>query len=223
MKIRVWDLPTRLFHWALVICLIGSVVSVYLGGNAVEWHFRFGYGALALVVFRIVWGFAGSRYARFSSFPPDPRAVLRYLRGQHVAGPGHNPLGAFSVYALLASLLFQASTGLFANDSIMWDGPLRNLVSNDTSDLLTRLHKLNRWLLLVLIATHLGAITYYTRVRKERLIGPMVSGDKEVIGSAGAKVTEAGDGAAVRARALLILAAVAAAVWALVTKVAAPV
>jgi len=179
IKIRVWDLPTRIFHWVLVLCVIGSIVTVNLGGNWMQWHFRFGYAILVLLFFRITWGFTGSRYARFNSFPASPRAALAYVRKQSHASAGHNPLGAFSVYLLLLVLLFQVVTGLFANDAIMWDGPLRHWVSNNTSDWFTTLHKANRFLLLALITLHLLAIACYTWVKKQALVKAMWTGDKE--------------------------------------------
>lgn len=227
---RVWDLPTRLFHWALAACLAGSLVSINLGGNAVGWHFRFGYAILALLLFRVAWGFVGPRYARFSSFPPSPAAALRYLRGETSEGPGHSPLAAFSVYALLLALAVQAGTGLFANDAIMWDGPLKNLVSNATSDTLTRLHKLNRFVVIGLVLLHLAAIAFYTFVKRRRLVAAMITGDAAVAPPPGDADTPARgatseapqafeparDDARVRLKALVVLAASSAAVWALV-------
>jgi len=213
--VRIWDLPTRLFHWALAICVVGSVVSVNLGGNAVGWHFRFGYAILALLVFRLLWGFAGPRYARFASFPPNPAAALRHLRGAGGERAGHGALGALSVYAMFAALAFQVATGLFANDAIMWDGPLKALVSNATSDLLTRLHKYNRFLVIGLIAVHLGAIAYYAIARRRNLVTPMIAGDAPVTLPGVAGAAPARDDAPMRLRALALLAASAAAVWGL--------
>jgi cytochrome b len=243
-KIRVWDLPTRLFHWALAICLAGSLISVNLGGNAVGWHFRFGYAILALLLFRVAWGFVGPRYSRFASFPPSPAAALRHLRGEGVDRPGHSPLAALSVYALLLALAIQAGTGLFANDAIMWDGPLKNLVTNATSDALTRLHKLNRFVVIGLVLLHLAAIAFYTFVKRRRLVAAMITGDAAVRPRSGAAATRdpggacdsegardsgkprghraghaaepARDDARVRLKALSLLAASAAAVWSLV-------
>jgi cytochrome b len=180
IRTRVWDLPTRVFHWLLVACIVGSIVSVSIGGNATGWHFRFGYAIFALVLFRILWGFVGPRYARFSSFPPSPSAAIAYLRGNAPPRAGHNPLGAFSVYALLVALCVQVATGLFANDDIMWEGPLRNMVSNATSDLLTRAHRLNRFIVFALIIAHLGAIAYYALVKKEGLVKAMIDGDRDL-------------------------------------------
>lgn len=214
---RIWDLPTRLFHWALAACVIGALVSINLGGNAVAWHFRFGYAILALLLFRLMWGFAGPRYARFSSFPPNPVAAWRYLRGQdpHAGAAGHSPLGALSVFALLLALAVQVGTGLFANDAIMWDGPLKPLVSNATSDLLTRVHKLIRFVVIGLVLLHLAAIAFYAIVRRRNLVKPMITGDAMVPLPAAA-APPARDNLAVRLRATLLLALSAATVYGLV-------
>lgn len=180
-KIYVWDLPLRIFHWALVFCVVACIVSANIGGNGFAWHFRFGYCVIALLVFRIFWGFAGGTYARFSNFPPSPARALSYLKNPegHADAHGHNPLGAFSVYGMLLVLCIQVGTGLFSNDAIMWDGPLKNYVSNDTSDLLTSVHKINRIILIALIALHLGAIAFYARVKKQKLVQAMISGYKD--------------------------------------------
>lgn len=220
-RIRVWDLPTRLFHWLLVACIVGSLVSVNLGGNAVGWHFRFGYAILTLLLFRLLWGFVGPRYARFASFPPSPAAAIAWMRGARAAWPGHNPVGAFSVYAMLAALALQAVTGLFATDDIMWDGPLKAQVSNATSALLTRVHKVNRFVVLALIALHLVAIAWYGSVRKEPLVRAMIDGDKAVATVAGEPSPEpAADGARERVLALALLGLSAVAVWAIVKRLA---
>lgn len=213
---RVWDLPTRAFHWALAACIVGSIVTASIGGNAIGWHFRFGYAILALVLFRLVWGFAGPRYARFSSFPPSPAAALAYLRGRSGPGAGHNPLGAFSVYALLLALAVQVGTGLFANDDIMWEGPLRPLVSNAASEWLTRAHRINRLVVIGLIALHLAAVAFYAFVKKERLVRAMIDGDRDV--DAALSPPPAEDGARVRARALALFACCALVAWLVVTQ-----
>lgn len=219
-RVRIWDLPTRLFHWALVICLIGSLISVSLGGNAVEWHFRFGYGILTLLLWRVLWGFLGPRYARFSHFLGSPALLLARLRGKKPApAAGHNPWGALSVYVMLKLLFLQVLTGLFANDSILWDGPLRPLVSGETSDLITTLHRLNRWLLLGFIGLHLCAITWYQTRRRARLVQAMVTGDHEFVTNQELPAP-ARDNAAVRWSALGLLIVSAAAVTWLVTRAA---
>jgi cytochrome b len=215
VRTRVWDLPTRLFHWSLVACVAGSLIAVNAGGNAIGWHFRFGYAILTLLLFRLAWGFIGPRHARFSHFPPDPAAAWRYLRGESSHVAGHNPLGALSVYALLLSLAFQVGTGLFSSDSIMWDGPLRHLVSGETSDRLTGLHQLNRLLLIGLIVLHLGAVAWYALLRREPLVKAMITGDREVDRTVAARAATE-DGPRERLLALAVLVASAAGVWALV-------
>ncbi|HRO61756.1 MAG TPA: cytochrome b/b6 domain-containing protein [Burkholderiaceae bacterium] len=214
--VRVWDLPTRLFHWALLACVIGSLVSINIGGNAVGWHFRFGYAILTLLLFRVAWGFVGPRHARFSSFPPNPAAAWRYLRRREPHLVGHSPLGALSVYALLLALTVQVVTGLFANDAIMWDGPLRSLVSNSTSDQLTAVHQFNRLVVIGLVLLHVAAIAYYRFVRREALVGPMLTGDREIPGAT--EDDSAGDAARERLLGLVLFVASAAIVWAVVTK-----
>jgi hypothetical protein len=107
-RIRLWDLPTRLFHWLLVILVLASFISGKIGGNAMDWHGKFGLAILGLLTFRLVWGIVGSTYARFASFFPTPASVLAYLRGQW-RGVGHNPLGALSVFGLLVLLAFQVA------------------------------------------------------------------------------------------------------------------
>ena len=215
IQIRIWDLPTRLFHWALVACMVGSLVSVNLGGNAMGWHFRFGYAILALLLFRLIWGFVGPRHARFADFPPNPAAAWRYLKGKHEHVAGHSPLGALSVYAMLLSLAVQAGTGLFANDAIMWDGPLRNLVTNETSDRLTAIHQVNRIVLIGLVLLHLLAIAWYALGRRQRLVPRMITGSDQFPTHLAARA-ETRDGPRERLRALIVLAASAGLVWAIV-------
>lgn len=193
-KIRVWDIPVRVFHWSLVICIIGLFITAQLGGNWMEWHKKLGFVVLGLVSFRIVWGFVGSYHARFANFVRGPQTVIGYFKGllkneaPHFLG--HNPMGALSVVALLASLLFQAVTGLFANDDILLEGPYAGAVSKATSDFLTKLHKLNSNLLWILIAIHLAAIAYYYFKKKENLVKPMLTGDKDSNPSIGGHLDE---------------------------------
>jgi cytochrome b len=181
--VRIWDLPTRVFHWVLAASVVASVVSAKIGGNAMAWHFRLGYLAMALLAFRLLWGVVGGRWSRFAAFAYGPAAVLRFLRGQ--AGPhdrfevGHNPLGALSVFALLALLIAQVATGLVADDEIANVGPLNRFVSGATASLATGWH--HRWgqgLLLALLGLHVAAILWYRFGKGVDLIGPMVGGDK---------------------------------------------
>ena len=177
--IRLWDLPTRLFHWLLTAAVVAAFITGLEGGNWMVWHGRLGILIIGLLTFRIVWGLVGSTYARFSQFVPGPGRLLRYLRGQW-QGLGHNPLGALSVLTLLGLLLFQTISGLFANDDIAFNGPLQDLVSKGTSDWLTGLHRQVVWFLVALVCLHVIAVVFHTRVHKNDLITPMISGIKPV-------------------------------------------
>lgn len=216
-RIRVWDLPTRLFHWALVACVIGSVISAKLGGNAMVWHLRLGYAVLALLAFRLLWGVLGGRWSRFASFVYGPAALWRYLRGRPIAGDhfevGHNPLGAVSVLAMLAWLLLQVGSGLIADDEIAITGPLVRFVSGELSLRWTAYHaSYGQWGLYLLVGLHLAAIVYYRAVKKKDLVTPMFSGNKCLP----AAVPAARDSLATRALAALLLLACAAAVYGVV-------
>lgn len=212
---RIWDLPTRLFHWLLATSVVGSIVSANIGGNAMEWHFRFGYVACALVAFRLVWGLVGGRWSRFASFVYAPSTVVRYLRGR--ARPdehldvGHNPLGSLSVFALLGFLALQVATGLVADDEIASIGPLNRFVSGEWASQATGWHKdIGSTVLIALTVLHVAAIVYYRVRKRQDLVGPMVHGDK----SLPATVPASKDTALTRAAGLLLLAACAAGtVW----------
>ena len=180
--IRVWDLPVRLFHWLLVLLIIVMFVTGKLGGNWLEWHKRAGFFVLGLVIFRIIWGFAGSHHARFVNFLRGPQIVIAYLKSathknsaHHV---GHNPLGALSIVTMLGVLLLQAVMGLFANDDLMLEGPYAHLVSKAVSDQMTTLHKLNSTVILVLIGVHLAAVAIAFFYKKENLVKAMITGNK---------------------------------------------
>ncbi|CAH1746497.1 Cytochrome B [Thauera humireducens] len=177
--IKVWDLPTRIFHWLLAILVVAAFVTGWLGGNLIEWHGRAGIAITGLLAFRLVWGFIGSTYARFADFVPGPAHIWAHIRGEW-NGLGHNPFGALSVLALLGILIFQAVSGLVSNDDIAFEGPLYALVSKDTSDWLSSLHRLNFWVIIALVAAHVGAILYYLHAKKDNLVKPMIVGTKEV-------------------------------------------
>ncbi len=176
--VLIWDWPLRACHWLLVLCVSGSWATHYAGLEWFAWHRWFGYTALVLVAFRIAWGFVGPRHARFESFVRGPRGILRYLRGNERALPGHNPLGALSVLAFLAVLLLQAGTGLFANDEIANAGPLFGWVAQETSNRLTAVHATTSKVLLGLIALHLAAVAWHDLVRGRRLVRSMLNGRK---------------------------------------------
>jgi cytochrome b len=173
----VWDLPVRLFHWLLLCAVSGALITVKLGGTWMVWHERFGMTVLGLISFRLVWGVLGTRHARFSTFLAGPGTIIRYLRGNW-QGLGHNPLGAWSVVAMLAVLGFQAVSGLFAFDDIAFGGPLRRAVSSEWSSRITGWHSSAEWLILGLIGLHIAAVFFYVLVRRDNLIKPMISGRK---------------------------------------------
>jgi cytochrome b len=147
VEIKVWDMPVRIFHWALAVLLVFQVVSGKIGGSMMPWHVYSGYAVLVLVIFRILWGFAGSTHARFASFLAGPAATLRFavrlFSREAVPQVGHNPLGGWMVVALIASLAVQTITGLFANDGVATQGPLAALVSLEASNDLSLVHRLS--------------------------------------------------------------------------------
>jgi cytochrome b len=208
-RIRIWDLPTRTFHWALVVCVTGLIVTGKVGGEWLAWHFRLGFTVFALLLFRLVWGFIGGRWSRFSSFLYAPGTVLRYLRGQGDAlhEMGHSPLGAGSVFMMLLVLAAQVGSGLFADDEIATTGPLARFVSTGTSLLLTSYHRhVGQWVILALVALHIGAIAYYRLAKGRNLVGPMIHGDK-LMANAGlaAPTLASSDGTSSRVMALILL------------------
>lgn len=205
--VRIWDLPTRLFHWLLAVSVIGLIVTAKVGGDAMNWHFRLGYVVFALLLFRLVWGFVGGRWSRFASFFPTPTRLGRYLRGR--ARPedhaGHNPLGAFSVLAMLLVLAAQVGTGLFSDDDIAFAGPLTGLVAGSTVRAASSYHKdVGQLLVIGLVVLHLLAIAFYFFAKRKNLVRPMVTGDKTRAEVGG--VTAATDGFRRRALALVLIA-----------------
>lgn len=184
VTIRVWDTPVRLFHWLLVALVAVSVSTGYLGGNLMRWHVWSGCAILGLLIFRLLWGFAGSTTARFAHFVRGPSAALGYARGLLARAPshtaGHNPLGGWMVVLLLASAALQAGTGLFSNDDIATEGPLYDKVSKATSDTISALHQANAVVLLALIGLHVAAVLYYLWYKRENLLRPMVTGLKRM-------------------------------------------
>ena len=181
-KIRVWDLPTRVFHWVLVCCILGLVITGSVGGNAMVWHFRIGLAVLALLLFRLVWGWLGGRWSRFAAFVYSPRSIINYLKGdgkpEHSVG--HTPAGAGSVFALLVILFAQVGSGLISDDEIASAGPLVRFVSAATSNVATNYHtNIGKWIILTLVVLHVAAILFYLW-RKQNLIKPMLNGDKQL-------------------------------------------
>jgi cytochrome b len=175
----VWDLPLRLTHWALALAVAGSWISHYAGVGWFWMHRLCGYTVLLLVAFRIVWGFTGSRHARFREFLRGPARLVASLRGRGDAGSAaHTALGGWSAVAMLAALAFQATSGLFANDEIASTGPLYGWVSHEVSNRWTGLHHRNADVLTVLIVLHVAAVAWYVLARRQPLLRGMITGRK---------------------------------------------
>lgn len=215
-SVRIWDLPTRIFHWALVVCVIGLVITGNVGGNAMSWHFRLGYAVLTLLLFRVVWGVIGGHWSRFATFIYSPSSIIRYIAGRHPAhhAVGHNPMGALSVFALLFFLFAQVASGLFSDDEIAAAGPLTKFIANAAVSLASSYHtKIGKLFIIFLVLTHVGAILFYLFKKRENLVKPMLIGDKLV----GVDVPASRDDAGTRILALVILAICGALVFGLVS------
>ncbi|TWT15064.1 cytochrome b/b6 domain-containing protein [Reyranella sp. CPCC 100927] len=180
--VRIWDLPTRLFKWALAVLVVFQVTTGLLAGSWLTWHFRSGYAILTLLIFRILWGIVGSTTSRFSSFLKGPYAGLAHVRellGSR--GPrelGHNAVGGWVVIVIILALLVQAGSGLFTTDDIATDGPLVAVASERWVKAMTSLHV--RWILVIyiLIGLHVLAAVLYLIVKKQNLILAMITGRK---------------------------------------------
>lgn len=185
-RIRLWDLPTRLFHWLLALAVIAAIVSGQLGGKLIDLHGKIGLAIIGLIAFRIVWGFAGSTYARFAQFFPTPAKIKVYLKGEW-RGLGHNPLGGLSVFSLIFLLTVQVLSGLFANDDIAFVGPLYELIDKSLSDRLSGIHELLSNVLIALVVLHVIAVAFHGRFKKDNLVKPMITGWKEGVTGESAK------------------------------------
>lgn len=183
VSVRIWDVPTRLFHWSLVLCTVGLVITGESGGDAMLWHFRLGYAVLTLLGFRLLWGLVGGHWSRWWRLPLAPASVRAYLRGQaplsHTAG--HNPLGSWSVMGLLLLCALQVGTGLFSDDDVGNSGPLSVLISGQWVSAITSWHKgPGKVLLLMLVGLHVAAIVWYRWRHGDNLVRPMLQGDKDL-------------------------------------------
>ena len=180
----VWDGFVRVFHWSLVVLFAVSVASGKVGGEWIVWHMRSGYAILALVTFRLIWGFVGGEYARYGSFLAGPIRAVKFAKGllsktqQHVIG--HNPVGGWMVIVLLLMLATQAMLGLFSNDEIATTGPLARYVSDETSITLMGRHRTIGNILLALVGIHIAAVLFHVLIKKEGLIRAMFSGKKDL-------------------------------------------
>lgn len=199
----LWDIPTRLFHWLLPV-LVGLAwwSAEYERYDIHEWT---GFTLIVLLVSRILWGFLGSRHSRFSDFVAGPRRVFAYLRGESSPTPGHNPLGGWSVLALIGLLLVQAVSGLFNSDDVFFNGPLYYAAQSDLRDTMGTVHDVAFDLLLALVALHVAVVSYHQWGRRDGMIRAML------VGSARGKEGTAAPAAAWKA--LLIALIVAALLW----------
>ena len=180
-SVKVWDLPTRVFHWGLLIAVAGSAYSVWIAEDMV-WHSRFGYAVLSLCLFRLAWGMVGGHWSRFSSFPASWWQTRDYLASSAnvFERPGHNPLGAWSVYTLLLFLLLQVASGLGSDDDVGFNGPLTPLMPSSWVSFLTTYHAdVGRWVLIGLITLHVIAVFFYTLVKRRPLIQAMWHGVRQ--------------------------------------------
>jgi cytochrome b len=181
-KRLVWDLPLRLFHWALVLSIVASWLTAEAGFEWMQIHFYLGFWTLGLVSFRILWGFIGPRHARFANFIPSPKRLVAYTRSvfkrDSTPSIGHNPLGGLMVVVMILMVAAQAASGLFVTDDIAWAGPYNPSVSAELAGKLTWFHHLNFNVLAGAIGLHVLAILFYALYKRQNLVSPMISGRK---------------------------------------------
>lgn len=181
-KILVWDLPLRIFHWGFVISIVGAWITHELGEDYISLHMQFGYVALGLVSFRLIWGVIGPHYSQFKTFFPSPKLIHRYIKSKKEDGNnailGHNPLGSLSVFAMLVLVLIQSVSGLFMNDEIFTTAPYHNSLGSDVDKIMNFIHKNAFDIIQLLILLHIGAIIYYKIFKKQALASSMFTGKK---------------------------------------------
>lgn len=179
VRVAVWDLPIRVFHWLIVLLL--PLLWWTAEEGLIGWHRRAGYAMLGLILFRIFWGAIGGSTARFAQFVRGPAAMAQYLRGRSPRRVGHSPVGALSVLAMLGVLALQIGLGLFAADEDGLEaGPLAHHVSFDTAERIAELHEALFNVILAMAALHIIAILYYLVVRRDNLVKPMVVGTRSM-------------------------------------------
>lgn len=203
VRVKVLDLPVRVFHWVLAALVCFSWWSGTQGGDPLlmSYHLWSGYAILTLLLFRIAWGFVGSTHARFRDFIYAPRAIIEFLktlpRREASRFAGYNPLGGLSVLLILVCIALQISTGLFANDDIVTEGPLYKWVSKGTSDVLTTIHSYNFYVILALVSIHIAAVLFHLFYKSENLLAPIFTGNKLLPqDAASAHARDAGSGLA---------------------------
>jgi len=183
-KNLVWDIPVRLFHWLLVLCLLGQWLTAEVLEDAMDIHFYIGYFTLGLIIFRLIWGFVGTKYSKFTSFISGPKIMLAYLRSiiskQHTLSIGHNSVGGLILPAVIILVGLQAISGLFTSDDIVYSGPYYGSANVELQQWMQWLHHNVFNVLLAIIALHLLAIAWYLIFLKHNLIQPMLDGKKAV-------------------------------------------
>ena len=183
-RVRIWDLPTRMFHWLLVALIPFQWWTAE--EDRLDLHIISGTAILGLLLFRMLWGLFGSSTARFANFIKGPAGILAYLRGKAADSIGHNPVGALSVVGLLGLLSAEVVLGLLAGDEDgIESGPLSYLIEPDLSEDLADLHEDAFDVLLVLIGLHVAAIVFYALFRRKNLVGPMISGQGKAAADGG--------------------------------------
>lgn len=184
-RVKLWDPLLRVFHWALVFCVVTTWILGEFGPNTMTIHFYLGYAVIGLLAFRIIWGLIGPASARFSHFIYGPKTTIAYVKTMPAKKPsywrGHNPVGALSVFAILGLLMAQVATGLFVDaDDFINVGPFAHLLDSAGVRLMTKLHHQFAPLILILVLIHVGAIVFYKRYKGENLVTPMITGWKLV-------------------------------------------
>lgn len=179
-NVKVWDLPTRLFHWCLVLLIIAAWLTIE--NRMIEAHEIIGHTLLGLIIFRVIWGIIGSTTSRFSHFIAHPIKSLLYLKASlNLKSPhstGHNPAGGWMVIGMLLVIAFQVVSGMYANNDLGFSGALSDSVSKSMSDTMTQLHALNFTIIVTLVWVHLVAVFFYVLVKNENLIKAMFNGHK---------------------------------------------
>lgn len=185
-EVRVWDLPTRIFHWGLVVCVsAGWLLGKNLEFSTIQWHFYLGYATGGLIAFRVVWGIVGPPHARLRALLPGPSDVISYTRDILKREPsgvaGHSPLGSLAVLALLSNLCVQVVSGLFSeSDDLFTEAPLSFMVSDPVVRFSNLVHEISSTVLLVLVGLHVSALVFYLLWKRENLITAMITGMKRV-------------------------------------------
>jgi len=178
----IWDLPLRLFHWLFAISILASWYTSEQEGEMIELHMQLGYFILGLVIFRLIWGFAGTKHSRFSEFFPTPSKIINYLResetDHQIKYAGHNPLGSLMVFLMILLIVLQAVSGLFINDDIFSSGPYYGILSAEMEKTMTFIHHNTFNVMIGAIVMHVLAIVYYRLKMKTDLVTPMITGKK---------------------------------------------